>query len=416
MQNKHLILLSDNYPNSNGEFFLDDEMNLIADRFEEVIILCTGPQTAKKRTIPQNARLIPFLPTSQIKRMLYLISALTFIPLWQEFFSLKKDYQLKPNWLLFKILLADHLRASEVINALNQQLTLDPKKHILYSYWMDYKALAAALIKKKTGCQAVSRCHRWDVYFYAHTPPYLPYRPYLIANLSQIFSISEDGVRYIEQHHKYIKPGKILLSKLGKINTAQARLSPESSDTWTICSCSTLTPVKRVDLIVDFIQKLSKHRAIRWVHFGDGILRDQIHKKAEEALHNVNYHFMGVQPNAEVLNFYRDHYIDLFINFSSSEGIPVSIMEAQSAGIPVLATAVGGTPEIVNDDNGFLVEKDFDMHAAVERVAGLLNGPQEQIQAKREAAYTNWFNNYNAEKNYKEFVELLLTENQNHLT
>ena len=40
-------------------------------------------------------------------------------------------------------------------------------------------------------------------------------------------------------------------------------------------------------------------------------------------------------------------HIDLFINTSSSEGVPVSIMEALSVGIPIIATDVGGTKEIV---------------------------------------------------------------------
>jgi len=49
------------------------------------------------------------------------------------------------------------------------------------------------------------------------------------------------------------------------------------------------------------------------------------------------------------------------MNLSETEGIPVSIMEAQSAGVPILATNLGGTSEIVNNENGFLVEKDFNL-------------------------------------------------------
>ena len=46
---------------------------------------------------------------------------------------------------------------------------------------------------------------------------------------------------------------------------------------------------------------------------------------------------------------------------SETEGIPVSIMEAQSYGIPVIATNVGGTSEIVHDGiNGVLLSRNFD--------------------------------------------------------
>ncbi|NCO54621.1 MAG: glycosyltransferase, partial [Bacteroidetes bacterium] len=69
--------------------------------------------------------------------------------------------------------------------------------------------------------------------------------------------------------------------------------------------------------------------------------------------------------------------VDLFINVSESEGIPVSIMEALSAGIPVIATNVGGTNEIVNNDVGFLIDKEFEINTAVNIINNYLNSPIE---------------------------------------
>ncbi len=403
MASKKLVLLSDNYPNSNGEFFLDDEMHIIAEQFEEIIILCVSQHFEHKRAIPPNAKVIKWLPLSFVKRIFFTAKSLLYKPMWQEFFSLKKLFKIKPNWLYLKILVADYVRSSQVIESLSKQIEVDPHTHILYSYWLDYKALAIARIRKKTGCVAIARCHRWDVYFYANNPPYLPYRPYIFENLTQIFSISEHGITYTKQLHKYINPDKLKLSKLGKINNFKPNHSKLNSDLVTICSCSTLTPVKRVDLIIDFIQILSQYKSIRWIHFGDGILKDSIQNKAKEHLKNIDYQFMGVQPNTEILKFYRDNYVDLFINFSESEGIPVSIMEAQSAGIPVLATAVGGTPEIVNNENGFLVDKDFDMCKVSSTICNYLESPQSLIIQKRILSYQNWEQNYNAYKNYLDF-------------
>ena len=48
-----------------------------------------------------------------------------------------------------------------------------------------------------------------------------------------------------------------------------------------------------------------------------------------------------------MLDYYKNNIIDIFINLSASEGIPVSIMDAISFGIPCIATNVGGTGEIV---------------------------------------------------------------------
>lgn len=52
---------------------------------------------------------------------------------------------------------------------------------------------------------------------------------------------------------------------------------------------------------------------------------------------------------------YSEHPVDVFINLSTNEGVPVSIMEAISFDIPIVATDVGGTSEIVTDETGILV-------------------------------------------------------------
>jgi glycosyltransferase involved in cell wall biosynthesis len=70
---------------------------------------------------------------------------------------------------------------------------------------------------------------------------------------------------------------------------------------------------------------------------------------------NILYNFLGFLPTNEVYLYYKNKPIDVFLNVSASEGLPVSIMEAQSCGIPVIATAVGGTPEIVNEKVGILL-------------------------------------------------------------
>ena len=62
--------------------------------------------------------------------------------------------------------------------------------------------------------------------------------------------------------------------------------------------------------------------------------------------------------NQQIIDFYAKTPLDLFINVSESEGIPVSIMEAMSFGIPAIATNVGGTNEIVNQKNGYLIDSE----------------------------------------------------------
>jgi glycosyltransferase involved in cell wall biosynthesis len=125
--------------------------------------------------------------------------------------------------------------------------------------------------------------------------------------------------------------------------------------------------------------------------------------------YEVSYEFKGDVANAEILEYYSKNYVDLFVNLSSAEGIPVSMMEAQSAGIPVLALDVGGCSEIVNNDNGILMSKDATTAELVEAISSYLSSDKESQTKKRMLSCKNWSEKFNAEKNYKLFAEELLS-------
>jgi len=106
----------------------------------------------------------------------------------------------------------------------------------------------------------------------------------------------------------------------------------------------------------------------------------------------------------EIFSFYRNQAVTWFVNVSESEGIPVSIMEAMSFGIPVIATNVGGSSEIVrNNKNGYLLEKEFKIATLLECI---LDRQKEYI-IKRQEAHRTWREQYQAETNYREFAKLL---------
>ena len=77
--------------------------------------------------------------------------------------------------------------------------------------------------------------------------------------------------------------------------------------------------------------------------------------------------------------------------------LPVSVMEAMSFGIPVLATDVGGTSEIVKDGcNGFLLNADFTAEEFKEKIMSFLNMKNDVYISFRENARIFWKNNFDA--------------------
>lgn len=110
-------------------------------------------------------------------------------------------------------------------------------------------------------------------------------------------------------------------------------------------------------------------------------------------------------PNSKILDLYAKEDFNLFVNTSSSEGLPVSIMEAMSFGIPVVATDVGGVREIVKDgSNGYLLEKDFTEDELSSLIEKFIQMPEGEYQRFCTEARKTWEERFNAKKTYEEFV------------
>ncbi len=84
---------------------------------------------------------------------------------------------------------------------------------------------------------------------------------------------------------------------------------------------------------------------VGFVVFGDGPLRDDLTKRIAERGLQGRFVLAGFRPDLErVLPA-----CDLAVSSSHTEGLPVVVLEEMAAGLPVVATAVGGTPEVVED-------------------------------------------------------------------
>jgi glycosyltransferase involved in cell wall biosynthesis len=122
-----------------------------------------------------------------------------------------------------------------------------------------------------------------------------------------------------------------------KIVGAVGRLSPEKG---------------YADLVRAAERVARRDRGIGFVLFGDGPLRDALERQVAEA---------GLCGRFALAGFRHDvgkflPFIDVMAQPSFTEGLPVAVLEAFAAGVPVVATAVGGTPEVIeNGVDGRLV-------------------------------------------------------------
>ena len=133
-----------------------------------------------------------------------------------------------------------------------------------------------------------------------------------------------------------------------------------------------MTGVKDTGAVLEIVRETRRHGVDAVLCMvGDGPDRERLEQLAHDLGIARSTYFVGYQP--EVAGYYR--LFDAFLLPSVNEGTPVSAIEALASGTPVVATRVGGTPDVVQDAvHGFLVEPG-DTGAAAERLALLAGDP-----------------------------------------
>jgi glycosyltransferase involved in cell wall biosynthesis len=149
---------------------------------------------------------------------------------------------------------------------------------------------------------------------------------------------------------------------------------------------------------------------VQWYHIGDGKLREDLEKLINKYNLKEKFHLVGMKDSDQVLDFYTSNNFDLFVNVSESEGVPISIMEAYSVGIPVVATNVGGTGEIVNDKFGRLIEKDLTPRALAEYIDNFYNLDPTFKNNMRKQVVKDYEEKWNAIKLTEELAIDLMNE------
>jgi len=182
-------------------------------------------------------------------------------------------------------------------------------------------------------------------------------------------------------------------------------------DTLRIVSCSFLRPEKRVELLLEgFLSAAIRqpNRRMEWCHIGNGEDRDLLQRKANDTLPlSAQVLFVDYEDNPTLMKFYRDNPVDVFVNVSRSEGIPVSIMEAISCGIPIIATPVGGSAEIVSDKNGILLSEDPTPDEIADTLLQIFEKREEMLD-KRLGSRAVWLERYNEAINFETFAQQLI--------
>lgn len=400
-----LFFFASCYPFGTGETFIENEIEYLTNAFEKVVIVSNNTENEQTRHVPNNVDLVRKDYELSKQHKILAVKTIFSSEFWKELKTIRTIYKRPLNTIILNTMLQSWHKAKcwqPFINKLVNKHTHTHDRVFLYSYWNNDIALALAQYRKKNiDCKAVTRMHGWDVYFEANESNYLPFRKYIFKNLSQIFAISEKGKSYYKKWFPELSH-KISVSRLG---VKQNKQNPgNTTDKLQLLSVSNMIPIKNLETLIDALGLLNIN--FHWTHIGDGHLRSKLEKKAKHKIPG-RYTFKGRIPNYEVLTYMQKQPIDLFINVSLSEGIPVSIMEAFSYGIPAIATNVGGNDEIVPDP--FLISSPQNTQQIASKLRDYFTKNAMEKKQIKENVYGIWHDKYNSKNNYTQFTQTILS-------
>ncbi len=286
---------------------------------------------------------------------------------------------------------AHHYR--KLLNGMIHRWKLDLNDTLFYTFWFDFRTAALSGIK---GARFVTRAHGYDIYdsqnpFISHS-----WRNDTFRAILKCFPVSGHGADYLGADYPDWQE-KIATRRLGSATPVGVN-PPEPGQALTVLSIGRVAPEKRVDLMLRSIDELARSmpsQQFHWLHIGSGSEKAMISLRqlAGNVATNLTVEFAGAMDNADIHRLLASRHFDFCMMLSSSEGLPIAACESLSYGIPVVASAVGGLPEIVIDGKtGILLSPHPSPAEFARRVSALI----PDLQSMRGSARKLWETELNA--------------------
>jgi glycosyltransferase involved in cell wall biosynthesis len=175
---------------------------------------------------------------------------------------------------------------------------------------------------------------------------------------------------------RFARPDQAYRSKLEGFFTA--RNGTRSAPTTIVGAAGRLSPEKGFSVLIEaahLIVRSQNDGTVGFILFGDGPLRRDLRRQIDAAGLGESFVLPGFRDDLD--GFLP--FLDILVVPSFTEGLPNVILEALAAGVPVIGTAVGGTPELLeNETNGLLVPPG-DSRALARCLADLLSSTTRRL-------------------------------------
>ena len=305
------------------------------------------------------------------------------------------------------------LRFRNGLNLKGSMMILDHakrlKSQIIHSHGYKANILLGIVPRRFRRMPVIATLHGWTSRrFFTKIWVYEWIDVLAMRNLDRVVAVSSAIENHIRMRSVGIHPIVINngLPRLDFENDSFDRECPEISEKckgkFKIISIGRLSPEKGFNILILAMARLvSQGVDASLVLVGDGSERDSLSDLVNKENLSDRVHFIGYRDKA----FNLIPYFDVFVLSSYSEGLPITLLEAQQAGIPIVATRVGEVPEVLGNGMYGKLVKSGDPEELAKAVEEVYSNRQE-ARAKALAAKEWTLKEYSLENMASKYFEL----------
>jgi len=410
LSKQFLIFISRDFPYGFREPYVENEILEFSQHYHKVFLMVpyAGEERRKGNTskLPDNVMVIQF-PTNRglLSRLSDLLLVFTRL-FWRELIFQQREHHIIFNRHRFRDMLGylgSAVYFKKILTRFLKRNHIPFRKTTFYSYHLSEFTLGMVMMKRNKKIAGVfSRFLMLDDELHERFSVYQPFRRYVLQKINGVFSISNLGRDYLfDQAAGKVKP-YLYVHRLG-VRKEQSLNVQRKNGVLKILTISFLEKYKRISLLVEALE-MAEHLEIEWHHIGDG--NDQQNMKQFAFNHlfnkpNVKFRFTADSNTDQVYEIIRQDQPHVFISISQHEDVPVSILEALSFGIPVIAARVGAIAEVIQHQvNGMLLSSNPTPLELVNAISHISELDSATYCKMGQSAFQTYLDFAQAENNY----------------
>ncbi len=395
-----LLLITARWPLTSMSEFLEDEIVHLAKAFDRVTVAPLRPTSQRSAHVPAGVQ----VDTSLADQLTHLRS----LSHSHSRATVALGRAIQPNPVLRAV-------GAEVPQAKDVRNTRWLKTYLLgradsrsvftwarnrrppslaYTFWLG--TTTAGFRAAWPDVPVVSRVHGGDLYSEQQGWATIPFQQASLSACNLVASVSRSGIEYLRAKFPDLQD-RFVTRTLG-IQDLGGVSPPAPGSVRRLLSVSSVDSNKRVDLIAQVAVSLASDGVpVHWTHIGSGPDLPKVQAHLEHRTPLLTSRLRGQIPLENVRHEMMTGGYHAFLNLSISEGAPVSLMEAQCAGIPVVATAVGGIPEVCPPDLNELVSV-YDSVSSISEALrrAIARGDRDRVKRR-----DHWDHHYNEASTYR---------------